>query len=699
MSPTQLYQQASGAHREGRFQQAEHLYRQLLQHSPRHADGLHMLGILCYQTERAAEAAELIAQAIALEPRNADMLINHGLTLRAAGKRQEALKSYERAMLLTPKDLVLQNNLGNLYQELGRFEDAAACYRRVLRVHPAETEVRDALAHALLGWGNACQDAGRYAEAERCYEEALTLAPNDAALHFNLGNARRELGKTTQAAASYQRAIELAPDDADAHNNLGNALRELGKLPEAIACYQRALAINPALHHARVHLIHQLQHAASWDGLQAQIDEVRRWLHDAPAAQISPFAFLAMPGTTAAEQRLCADLWLKNRYTALAQQAEELAFEYPPHQRQTLRVAYLSADFRRHPLAALITELLELHDRDQLEVFAYSYGVDDHSPERQRLQHAVDHFVNIRALSLVEAARRIHADGIDILVDLTGFTQSSRTGIIALRPAPISINWLGFPGTMGSLQGKPLFDYVLSDAYITPTASQQNYAERLLLLPGSYQPNDRNRPIGKTPARVDYGLPEDAFVYCCFNQSFKITPSMFACWMRILQQVPDSVLWLLDSNATATANLQAAAKAAGIDPNRLVFAPRVAMADHLARHALADLFLDTLPYNAHTTASDALWMCLPVLTCSGDTFAARVAGSLLHAVNLPELIAPDMAAYEAMAIRLADDRDALEGYRERLQQASADLPLFDTRQFAKKLEAVYQDIWQARHQR
>lgn len=695
MSPTQLYQQASGAHREGRFQQAELLYRQLLQHAPRHADGLHMLGILCYQTERAAEAAELIAKAVALEPRNADMLINHGLTLRAAGKRQEALKSYERAMLLTPKDLVLQNNLGNLYQELGRFEDAAACYRRVLRVHPGEAEVRDALGHSLLGWGNACQDAGRYAEAERCYEEALTLAPYDAALHFNLGNARRELGKTAQAAASYQRAIALSPDDADAHNNLGNALRELGQLPEAIACYQRALALKPDLYHARVHLIHQQQHAADWRGLEQQIDEVRGWLHSAPTAQISPFAFLAMPGTTAAEQRLCAERWLENRYASLTAQASELAFTHIRHENKRLRVGYLSADFRRHPLAALVTELLELHDRDQLEVFAYSYGVDDNNPERQRLQHAVDHFVDIRALSLVDAAKRIHADGIDILVDLTGFTQSSRTGIVALRPAPISINWLGFPGTMGSLHGKPLFDYVLSDAYITPAASQSDYAERLLLLPGSYQPNDRNRPIGKTPARVDYGLPEEAFVYCCFNQSFKITPAVFACWMRILQQVPDSVLWLLESNATATANLQQAAKTAGVDPARLVFAPRVAMADHLARHALADLFLDTLPYNAHTTASDALWMCLPVLTCSGETFASRVAGSLLHAVNLPELIAPDMAAYEAMAISLRHDPATLEGLRERLQQASADLPLFDTRHFARKLEAVYQDIWRA----
>ncbi|HWU35563.1 MAG TPA: tetratricopeptide repeat protein [Methylovorus sp.] len=696
MSPTQLYQQASGAHREGRFQQAELLYRQLLQSSPRHADGLHMLGILCYQTERAAEAADLIGQAIALQPRNADMLINHGLTLRAAGKLHEALSSYERAMLLTPKDLVLQNNLGNLYQELGRFEQAAACYRRVLKVHPAETDVRDALGHALLAWGNACQDAGRYADAERCYEEALTLAPNDAALHFNLGNARRELGKTAQAAASYQRAIALAPDDADAHNNLGNALRELGKLPEAIACYQRALTLKPDLHHARVHLIHQQQHAADWQGLQAQIDEVRSWLHEAPEAQISPFAFLAMPGTTAAEQRQCADLWLKNRYAALAQQANTLAFEYPSHDRPQLRIGYLSADFRRHPLAALITELLELHDRERLEVFAYSYGVDDNSPERLRLQHAVDHFVDIRALSLVEAAQRIHADGIDILVDLTGFTQSSRTGIVALRPAPISINWLGFPGTMGSLQGQPLFDYVLSDGYITPLASQPDYAERLLLLPGSYQPNDRNRPIGKTPARVDYGLPDEAFVYCCFNQSFKITPDVFACWMRLLQQVPDSVLWLLESNTTASANLQQAAKAAGIDPARLVFAPRVSMADHLARHALADVFLDTQPYNAHTTASDALWMCLPVLTCSGETFASRVAGSLLHAVNLPELIAADMAAYEAMAIRLAREPELLESLRERLQQSSADLPLFDTRQFARKLEAAYRDIWQAR---
>ena len=694
MNPNQLYQTALDHHRNGQLAQAETLYRQLLAHQPKHADALHLLGVLCHQCGRHKEAADLIAKAVALEPQNSDFLNNHGLALRAGGKLQEALNSYQRALKLAPHDADLHNNLGNVYQELGRYEEAAGCYRRLLHAFPQDLDLRAALSHSLQSLGNECQVAGRYAQAEACYEEAIQYAPLEANLHYNLGNAQRELGKPAAAAASYRQALKLAPDDADIHNNLGNVLRELGKLDEAVACYETALRLNPELHHAKVHLVHQKQHICDWKNLDADIAQIRAWVTQQPQAQISPFAFLAMPGTTAAEQRRCADNWVANRYGDVMKQGNKLALQHALPTHSKLRIGYLSGDFRLHPLAFLITELMELHDRSQFEIYAYSYAADDSTPERKRLELAFDHFVDIRALPLSDAAKKIHADQIDILVDLTGYTQSSRSGILALRPAPLKVSWLGFPGTMGSLDGVPFFDYLLSDSFITPLDQAGDYAEKLALLPHAYQPNERQRPVAGKPSRDSAGLPDQGFVFCCFNQTFKITPEIFTVWLHLLKTVPDSVLWLLDCNSWAKANLKNEAEKCGITASRLVFAPRVPIAEHLARHALADLFLDTLPYNAHTTTSDALWMGLPVLTCAGHTFASRVAGSLLLAAGLPELVTRTLEQYEALALELAVQPQRLAGLRDTLLQHRESLPLFDTPTFTRNLEQAYLQMWQ-----
>lgn len=362
-----------------------------------------------------------------------------------------------------------------------------------------------------------------------------------------------------------------------------------------------------------------------------------------------------------------------------------------------IRIGYLSADFRLHPLAFLVSELLELHDRSQFEIIGFSYGIDDKTPTRMRLVKAFDQFHDIRSLSAIEAAAKIHHCAIDILLDLTGFTQTSRSDIVALRPAPISINWLGFPGTMGSFEdGTPLFDYLLSDRFITPPGSAQHYAETLALLPNCYQANDRLRPVGKTPSRASCQLPAHSFVFCCFNQSFKIGDEMFALWMRLLQARPDSVLWLLDCNVWAKQNLQREAEKHGIAASRLIFAPRVASADHLARHAYADLFLDTQPYNAHTTASDALWMGVPLLTCVGNSFAARVAGSLLHAMDLNELITYTLQEYENKALYFSKNRDALVAVKQKVLRNKTSTALFDTPAFATSIEAIYLKLWQQR---
>ncbi|HEY8353469.1 MAG TPA: tetratricopeptide repeat protein [Methylophilaceae bacterium] len=694
MTSTSLLQTAYEHHRHGRLAEAERAYLQYVGCQPAHAAAQHLLGLLYLQTNRPAQALKHILEAVRLEPDNPDYLNNCGAALRANGRAEEAVRHYLRALQLNPQDPELRFNLGNAYLELQRFEEAAQCYRQVLQAMPGNADVRASLCQALHAHGFHCHAQGLYAQAEVAYLEAVQLAPSSGTYHYNLGNAQRELGKAEAALQSYQRARQLMPDDADVHNNLGNVLRETGQLEAAIDAYRQALQLNPKLYHARVHLVHQKQHACDWDGLEQDISIIRQWVESVPEAQISPFAFLSMPDTTAQEQKRCADNWVGNRLAGLFQSAGRNEFNADP-KHEKLRIGYLSSDFRLHPLAFLVSELIECHDRERFEIHAYSNAVDDGTPERRRLEQAFDHFTDIRLMSDAQVAERIRQDQINILVDLTGFTQASRTALVALRPAQISIAWLGFPGTMGSYQGQALFDYILTDAYITPEGTEADFAETPLRLPVCYQPNDRKRPVGASTTRAENGLPDDVFVFCCFNQSFKITEQIFDLWMDILRETPSSVLWLLECNSIANRNLQRAAEARGVSAQRLIFAPRVPIADHLARHRLADLFLDTLPYNAHTTASDALWMGLPLLTCSGTTFAGRVAGSLLHALGMHELICHDLEEYRSKALQLATDRERLAAIRQRLEHGRAQSPLFDTERFARDLEQRYHEVWQS----
>jgi predicted O-linked N-acetylglucosamine transferase (SPINDLY family) len=693
MTSISLLQTAFEHHRNGQLAQAESSYLQFIACQPAHAGARHLLGLLYLQSGRAAQAVEQIARAVKTEPNNPDYLNNYGAALRANGQTEQAINCYHKALQLNPRDIDLQNNLGNAYLELQCFEEAAGCYRRVLRALPDNPDVRGALCNALQSYGFQCHDKGMYLQAEAAYEEVIGLNPADGASYYNLGNAQRELGKAEAALKSYRQAQKLLPDDADVYNNLGNVLRETGQLKEAVTAYQQALQLNPQLYHTRVHLVHQKQHFCEWTGLEQEVTMIRDWVKTVPQAQISPFAFLAMPGTTADEQRICADNWVSNRFAQLFANAQSADFSANRKHRK-LRIGYLSSDFRLHPLAFLISELIECHDRTQFEIYAYSNAADDNTPERKRLEKAFDHFIDIRKLSIPQAVERIKQDQIDILVDLTGFTQASRTALVALKPAPVSINWLGFPGTMGAYKGNPLFDYILTDDFVTPVSEHVNIAETPLRLPVCYQPNDRKRPIGKPTTRAENGLPDDAFVFCSFNQTFKILPQVFDIWMNILKERPASVLWLLECNAVAKENLQREAETRGVAADRLIFAPRVPIAEHLARHQLADLFLDTLPYNAHTTASDALWMGLPLLTCTGQTFASRVAGSLLHALGMDDLISSNLDDYQQKALQLSSDADLLASIKQRLLQSRDSAPLFDTGRFAQDLEHCYQTVWQ-----
>ena len=617
-----------------------------------------------------------------------NQLLENARQAQLQGNSHAALQLYHQALLQHPNELNLQIVCGNLCVELGRFEEAAGHFRRILAFNKSANNknpsARNALCFSLQSLGNEAHTQGNFALAAASFEEVLQHQPNNAIFWYNLGNAQRELGQAQQALVSFKQSIKLDPNDADAHNNLGNVQRELGALDLAIFSYEKALQLKPDLHHALVHLVHQKQHMCDWRGINAQIEIIRDWVKNVPEAQVSPFAFLAMPNTSAAEQRACASHYVAQNYAKLRATAD---FSYAQNH-QKIRLGYLSADFRLHPLAFLITELIENHDKTQFETFAYSYGVDDKTPTQKRLQQAFDHFHDIRNLNETDAAKKINADEIDILIDLTGFTQSSRTGIVALKPAPISINWLGYPGTMGGfgieLSGEPLFDWLLADKVIAP--NQADFSEKLLYLP-CYQPNNQ-REVGETTQKSAHDLGEN-FVFCCFNQSFKITAEIFAIWMRVLAQTPNSVLWLLDCNPWEKVNLQREAELANIAKNRLIFAPRVSFKAHIERQRHADLFLDTLPYNAHTTASDALFMRLPILTCMGKTFPARVTASLLQTVGCTELICENLQQYEEKAQFLVQNPAELAKIKQKLMPQA---DLFQPKKFARDLEFILEAL-------
>ncbi|OAI06032.1 UDP-N-acetylglucosamine-peptide N-acetylglucosaminyltransferase [Methylomonas methanica] len=426
-----------------------------------------------------------------------------------------------------------------------------------------------------------------------------------------------------------------------------------------------------------------------WERVEEWREKMRVSLAAQESNKVSPFHLLSIPGVSAAEQRLCADLWLKDRIDATAVERADLAFSYAASSRPKIRLGYLSCDFHEHATAFLLAELFEAHDREQFEVYAYSYGPDDGLGMRQRLCEFFDSFVDLQALSLSEAAQAIHQDNIDILIDLKGYTRGTRTEILSYRPAPIQVNYLGYPGTLGG----DFCDYIITDPYLTPAASAADYSEAFAYLPDSYQPHGRHAEIGKPTKRSQHGLDEHSFVFCCFNQAYKITPDVFDIWCRLLYTVPGSVLWLL-KNSKAKGRLRNEAYQRGIAPDRLIFADDLPQVEHLGRLVLADLVLDTQPYNAHTTASDALWVGVPIVTCVGDTFASRVAGSLLHAIGLPELIAADLEGYYDLALELATHPERLSEVRQKLADNRLSTPLFDIKAYTRNLEALYQTMWQ-----
>lgn len=704
-------------HRLGKFPEAEAVYRKVLETDPENFDAWHLLGVMAQQIGMPQESVTFITHAIGLSPANPTAYYNLGVAYSALGNPEQAAICYQKAISLKPGYAEAHGNLGIIFQESGRFEEAARHYQKALSANPDHAEahnnlgnifqdqglleaamkhyrqalsINPGLVDAWNNMGNALKSQGSLIEAIDCYSKAIALKPDYALAYNNLGTVFQDQGKFDEALHCLNKTIALDPDHAKAHYNLGVLFQEQGKSELAIKSFRKVLALDAEYHAARSYLLHQLQQICEWHDLDEQILAVRHAVIEAPVSEksrISTFAFLALPGATPIEQKICAEKWAQIMYGHLAPARKKLAFEYPVKPGKKIHVGYLSADFREHPVSQLMAEVFELHDRAHFRIFAYSYGTDDHSAMRERVTNAFDEFADIREFSIEDAARKINSDRIDILIDLSGYTTSSRSGILALRPAPVQMSYIGYLGTMGA----DFVDYILADHFLIPDGSEAYYSEKIAYLP-SYQANDRRCVVGEKPARSACGLPEEGFVFCCFNQPYKISPDIFDIWMRLLRAKPGSVFWLHAVNPSAVENLRREAEARGIPGNRLIFAERLPLAQHLGRLKCADLFLDTLPYNAGTTASNALWVGLPVLTCPGETFASRMAGSLLAALDVPELIASNLEDYYSRALELASNEAMMIRLREKIAAHRDSTLLFDSERFTRNLESVFTEI-------
>lgn len=704
-APSPDFAAAIARHQEGSVEEAATLYRRVLeQGSPSEKHVAHAnLGRIEIAAGRFGEGAASFRAALAIDRSPAPLWRELGAALIKAGDAKGAAEAFRQCLSREPDDATAHYNLALALAAMGQPQASRAALEEALKAHPNFPEARNNLGALDLA-------AGKPARALQNFDAALKGKADFADAWFNRGIALRALGRPAEAGQAFVRATELRPDFAAAHANQARVLHDLGRLDEAERAYTRALDLTPDLSEARVNraalfaetgqfakavadyqgahrdrpgdseilaeLVYAKQQACDWHGLDAMRAAL---LVGVEKGGLAPPFVLAAIGAPGALQTRNAAHWA----AMVAPQRNPKPSRRARDGR--IRLGYLSGDFHDHATAHLTASLFETHDRNSFVVHGYSYGPDDQSPMRRRLSVAFDDFIEMANWPHAAAAARIRDDGIDILVDLKGYTAGARPQIPALRPAPIQVNWLGFPGSMGV----DFMDYVIADKVLAPMTMQKDCVERIVHLPDCFQPNDARRRIGPASARAAHHLPQKAFVFCCFNNSYKLTPGLFAVWMRLLRTLPESVLWLLEANPLVKDNLSRFARADGVDPERLVFAPRMERAAHLARHAHADLFLDTLPVNALTTASDALFIGLPVLTLAGDTVAGRGCASLLTAMGFGNLIMATLADYEKEALALARDPERLSALKARLQQARATAPLFDTQRFVKNLENCY----------
>ena len=702
------FENALELHQQGQTEAARDIYRGVLAVAPTHFGALYASGLIALQAGEAAEALAMLDSAVLQNPADAAAHYNKGAALHALARYEEAAASFIEAVRRDPGFYDAHASLGRVLHHLGHFEAAQQSYAKALAVTPTAElyHERALILHALRRSDEALvsMDAalrlkpgrldilsnrsvilhglGRFEEALASADQAVAAKPGAADAHNNRAAALHGLKRPEEALASYDRAIELNPRHVGALYNRGGVLLWLKRPQDALESYRRVVEIAPEYPFAKGHWLHAKALCCEWSGFE----ELRRSVGaDVLARKMSaePFGFQGASDSEA-ELRACAEIYASARYPRIAAPTF-----VRPSPGQKIRIGYLCGEFRNQATSILMAELFELHDRERFEIYAFDNGWDDHSHMRVRLKAAFKEIIDISVMNDADAAAKIAGMGIDILVNLNGYFGRERNAVFARRPAPVQVNYLGFPGTMGT----DYMDYLIADRIVIPEASQQHYNEAIAYLPHCYQANDRKRQIAdRVFTRAELGLPDQGAVFCCFNNPYKILPETFDVWMRILARVPGSVLWLIENAAVASGNMRAEAAKRGIDPARLIFAGRAPVAEHLARHRAAHLFLDTLPYNAHTTASDALWAGLPVLTCTGHAFAGRVGASLLRALDLPEFITASLVEYEELAVALAHDPARLAALKSKLAAHRLAKPLFDTPRFAHHIEEAYSQM-------
>ena len=661
-----------------RFEEALAHYDETILHHAGFSEALYNRALVKIELQNDASAIIDFQHAILLNPHYLDAYFSLGITYARLKDFEKALSSLEKVIQLNPNYYPAFEAGGNIHQELRQFEQALVNYDQAIQIHPDSYET-------LNNRGNALQQLNRFVEALDAYDLALHINPNSAEIHYHRAKVLEDLHRHEEALLSYARSIDLNTENATVFVSRGNLFFEKKWYLQAIADYECALNINPHFEYLLGTLQHLKMFICDWSGLEEQTALIRQKTLLGEKAS-DPFSLLSLIDSPSLQKK-CTQIFTEDKYPSDAY----LGAIEKKHKGPKIRIGYFSADFHNHATAYLMADFFETHDKNQFELIAFSFGPNLQSDMRQRLFNAFHQFIDVQDLPDIEVAKLSRQLNIDIAVDLKGFTNHSRPKIFSYRAAPIQVNYLGYPGTMAA----DYIDYIIADKFLIDDTDQHFYSEKIVQIPGTYQVNDRKRQISaKQFSNSELGLPDEGFVFCCFNNNFKITPMIFEAWVNILNAVPHSVLWLLEDNDIAKTNIRKEALLRGIGENRIIFAKRMPLPEHLARHRNADLFLDAFPYNGHTTTSDALWAGLPVLTLKGQSFASRVAASLLDAINLPELITLTIQDYQHLAIQLANNPNRLQEIRLKILHNRDSCALFDTLRFTKNIEEVYQKMFE-----
>jgi len=660
-----------------RFDAAVASYDKAISLKPELVEAYSNRGNALQELKHLDEAVASYEMAITLKPDYAQAYFNRGNALKELKRFDAAVASYDKAISLIPDYVDAYSNRGLALQALKQFTPALASYDKAIALNPG-------FAVAYSNQGLTLQELKQLKAALKSYDKAIALNPEYVEAYSNRGNVLMELKQLSAAVASYNHAIALKPDLAEAYSNRGHALQELKQLDAAVSSYDKAITLKPDIDYLFGMRQHAKMRKCDWQHYSKNVLELNfRIQSNEKVSPSFPVLALHIPLPT---QRKAAEIWVADKYPHNPSFGSITNIEINPK----MRIGYYSAEFRHHPVSILTVGMFEQHDKSKFELIAFSFGPDIQDEMRKRIESAFDKFLDVSAKSDKEIAQISRELGIDIAIDLSGHTQDGRVGIFSFRAAPIQLSYIGYLGTMGA----NYYDYLIADSTIIPTKSQVYYSEKIVYLP-SYQVNDHKQVVNHTSlTRQELGLPNNGFVYCCFNGNYKITPPTFDGWMRILKSVPESVLLLYAENQSAVENLKLEADKRGVNPERLIFGGILNRSAYLARYRCTDLFLDTLPYNAGATASDALWAGLPVLTCMGESFASRVAASLLKAIDLPELVTQTQAEYEALAIELATNPAKLKAIKVKLENNRLTTLLFDTPRFTKHLEAAYTKMYE-----